>query len=371
MPDAMDTLPKTANIIGLGMDRGLHHGAQLYVSFRGRPVVDAAFGVADAESNAPMTTDHLTLWMSASKPLGAVAVARLWEQGKLDLDARVADTITGFGLRGKHEITLRDILMHTGGFRESNLAFVEPDWDTAVAKVCAAPLEDDWKVGQTAGYDPRGSWYILGEMVRRADGRSYANYVREEICAPLGMRDSWVGMPAQAYHDYADRIAPTYEREQSDLVKNALHHEDACVACFPAGNGRGPIRELGRFYEMLVNRGVGEKGRLLNAETVTEFTRPLRVGVFDKTFNHTMDWALGFMVDSNQYGAQTVPYGFGIHCSPETFGHGGRQSVAAFADPVHELVVACVFNGMPGEPRHNKRNRELATAVYEDLGLGP
>jgi CubicO group peptidase (beta-lactamase class C family) len=64
-----------------------------------------------------------------------------------------------------------------------------------------------------------------------------------------------------------------------------------------------------------------------------------------------------------------VPYGYGRHCSEETFGHSGCQSSAAFADPMYGLVAAWVFNGMPGERLHQQRAREVNTMIYEDLDL--
>ena len=82
-----------------------------------------------------------------------------------------------------------------------------------------------------------------------------------------------------------------------------------------------------------------------------------------------MDWGLGFILNSNRYGAETTPYGYGLHASEDAYGHGGRESSSAFADPTHDLVVIVIFNGMPGEPRHNQRVRDFNTAVYEDLGL--
>ncbi len=94
-----------------------------------------------------------------------------------------------------------------------------------------------------------------------------------------------------------------------------------------------------------------------------------REGMFDETFKHTMDWGLGLIVDSNRYGADTVPYGFGPYSSESTYGHGGAQSSVGFCDPQHDLVAAVVFNGMPGEGKHNARIRKFLAALYEDLGL--
>jgi CubicO group peptidase (beta-lactamase class C family) len=96
-----------------------------------------------------------------------------------------------------------------------------------------------------------------------------------------------------------------------------------------------------------------------------------RVGQYDKTFKHVIDWGLGFVLQSNQYGADTVPYGYGPHASPRTFGHSGSRSSIGYADPEHGLAVACVFNGAPDEAKHDVRMREVNTAIYEELGLVP
>ena len=100
-----------------------------------------------------------------------------------------------------------------------------------------------------------------------------------------------------------------------------------------------------------------------------ELTARQRIGLFDHTFQHTLDLGLGFIVDSNRHGAGTVPYGYGRHASEATFGHSGSQSSCAFADPEHQLVVAWHCNGQPGEPRHQKRAREINSMIYEELGL--
>ena len=90
--------------------------------------------------------------------------------------------------------------------------------------------------------------------------------------------------------------------------------------------------------------------------------------MFDETFKFKMDWGLGFIINSNRDGFQ-MPYSFGRYASPETFGHSGNQAACAFADPKHRLVVAWVCNGMPGERKHQQRQRAINNAIYEDLGL--
>ena len=180
------------------------------------------------------------------------------------------------------------------------------------------------------------------------------------------MDDTWIGILEPTHFSYGDRIARMYNTFNGSIPDDSLNSAEAAARLHPGGNGRGPIRELGRFYEMLLAGGEG----ILKPETIRRFTLPQGKDTFDQNFQHKMDWGLGFIVDSNHLGRETVPYGFGRHASPSTFGHGGSQSFAAFADPVHNLVVAIVCNGMLGGPRHNRRARDLHSAIYEDLGIG-
>jgi CubicO group peptidase (beta-lactamase class C family) len=177
-------------------------------------------------------------------------------------------------------------------------------------------------------------------------------------------------MPPEEYRAYGDRIGAIYDTGKRTLEPLPFWtSEEALAESRPGGNGFGPIRELGTFYEMLLSRGEWKGSRILSPQAVEAMTARHRVGMTDLTFRHVMDWGLGFIINSNQYGVETVPYGFGRHSSPRAFGHGGQQSSCGFADPELGLAVALAFNGMPGEPRHNRRVREVNTAIYEDLGL--
>ena len=109
------TLDRAAHVIESGIERGLHIGAQLYVSLDGKRVADLAFGLA--REGVAMTPDTIMLWMSSTKPITALAIAQMWERGKISLDDRVAQYIPEFGVRGKESITIRRVLTHTGGFR--------------------------------------------------------------------------------------------------------------------------------------------------------------------------------------------------------------------------------------------------------------
>jgi CubicO group peptidase (beta-lactamase class C family) len=371
----LERLPRTREAIEAGIREGLHLGAQVYVSIRGEAVADGAVG--ENRPGEPLTRDHLMLWLSASKPVAAVAVAQLWERGLLELDDPVALHIPEFAANGKEEITLRHLLTHTGGIRLLDTGWPQLPWGEIVARICAMKPEPRWEPGKKAGYHQASSWFILGEVVRRLSGHPFPEYVRGEIFEPLGMSDSWIGMPPERYRSYTEsgRLVAMWNTENTEGTEGSepkphgWDTEERCVNPSPGGNGYGPMRELGRFYEMLLGRGVWQGRRILLPQTVEAFTSPSRVGMTDATFKHVLDWGLGFIVNSIQYGAETVPYGYGHHASPRTFGHSGYRSSAGFADPERGLAVALAFNGTPSNERHEARIRSVLDAVYEDLGL--
>ncbi len=365
---AMDhPLPRTAAVLREGMERGLHIGALVYVSRCGQPVGELALG--ESRAGIAMSPETLMFWLSASKPVTAVAIAQLAERGRLSLDDPVAKHIPEFSAKGKEVVTIRHILTHTGGFRLLETGWPQTPWDQIIPKLCEMPLERGWVPGQKAGYHPMTSWFVLGEIVRRADGRLLEHYVREEIFEPLGMVDSWIGMPSEHWEAYGDRLGILQQTDVRPMRPfSGFDTRESATHCRPGANGIGTVRELGRFYEALLAGGALGGRRILRPATVHEMTMRQRIGMFDETFKHVIDWGLGFIINSNRYGAETVPYGFGVDAGENTFGHNGKQCSSAFADPDNGLVVAVICNGTPGEAEHDRRMRAIQQAIYQDVG---
>jgi CubicO group peptidase (beta-lactamase class C family) len=357
-------LPRTSEVIERGIAGGLHLGAQGFVSVDGQRVAELTIG--EAAAGAPMTADRMIIWWSMTKPSVAVAVARLWERGDVAIDDPVVRYVPEFGAHGKDRITLRHLLTHTGGFRAGDQVrsdTTDPDawWGEVVAGICAVEPEPGWVPGERAGYHLTCGMTMLGEVVRRVDGRPFSRFVREEVFEPLGMADCWVGMPADRVTAYAGRLGTMHDTSgDAPVARVELDTPLALERCSPGGGGRGPMRQLARLYEMLRCHGELDGVRLLTPQTVEALTARHRVGMHDHTFNVVTDWALGFNVDGGAMGP---------HCSRRAFGHGGAQSSLAFCDPVHGVVAALQTNGMPGTDRHYRRFFDLTRALYVDLGL--
>lgn len=355
------------SVLEEGVRAGLHPGAQLYVSLDGKTVIDFACG--DARTGVSMQGDSLVQWFSSGKPLTAVLVAQLYEQGALRLEQEVKRYIPEFASQGKGAITLEHLLTHTAGFRSADQIPADTAWDETISLICAAPLEAGWVPGERAGYSTTAAWFILAEIIQRITSKVFDEYIKGELLEPLGLNDSWLRLTFAEFKKYGDRLALMHDTAAIKREPAFLQDAAGMAQCRPGSSARGPVRDLGRFYEMLLNGGVMNGRQFLKPETIQLFTSRHRVDLFDETFLHKIDFGYGFIVNSNRHGINTVPYGYGVHGSDAAFGHSGAQSSCAFADPDHRLVVAWVTNGTPGERPHQKRQREINNAVYDYLNL--
>jgi CubicO group peptidase (beta-lactamase class C family) len=379
MSERSTPLPLTVEAYQRWRSEGLHSGGQFFVAKDGQIVADFALG--EARAGVPMTVETPMIWLSATKPIAAVALAQLWERGLLEWDDPIARFVPEFGQRAKERITLRHALTHTGGFRLLNLGWPQASWEEVVDRICQAKPEPRWTLGETAGYHLASSWFMLGEVLRRVDGRRFEDYVRQEILEPLGMPGSRIGMSLEEAEAIQETVGVLHNTESRVATAFPWHKAPYLAHCNPGANGCGPIRELGRFYQMLLARGSlagesGERRRILSPQSVEALTAPHRVGLYDKTFRAVLHWGLGFIVNAQplvpEGDSETIlPYGYGRLASRRTFGHSGRRSSTAFADPEHQLAVAFIVNGLPDEESHNRRTQDLTEAIYRDLGLAP
>src|SRR6266446_2120025 len=128
---------KTSAVLEEDLSKRRCLGGQIYISRKGEVILNEAFGESVGARN--MQVDDLTLWLSSSKPITAVAVAQQAEQGILNWDDRVARFIPEFAQNGKEAITVWHLFTHTGGFRSADKLPEELPWDETIATICAAP----------------------------------------------------------------------------------------------------------------------------------------------------------------------------------------------------------------------------------------
>lgn len=339
-----------------------HEGAQCYVSLRGEPILDGVVG--ESRPGRALQQDDVMLWYSAGKPFTAVAVLQLWEQGRLGLDDLVSKYVDGWG-NGKERATLRHLLVHTGGFPNASAKiFDEPGtYAEHVAVIAAARAE--WEPGTAAGYHPASSWKILGAVVEAVDGRPIDRYVREEICAPLGLDDVRMGIPEAEQRELGDRRTPIYWKGHAMPIADEdgfrmapyrvdeIHNQPWHVAKVEPGGGmRGPAHQLARFYESLLGYGPA----VLDPRTVELMGAVHRYGIKDRLFRQNLPWGLG------------VQRSFTGGTSRRAFGHGGMASSRGLADPETQVVMVVVTNSLPSFLPAEERLYQVTDAVYSALG---
>ncbi len=157
-------------------------GAGLTVIHRGRAVVDLCGGWADAARTRAWTHDTMVNTFSVTKAFAALALLVLVDRGRAGLDDRVADHWPEFATAGKADTTVRQVLAHQAGLP----AFPVPrgfddvgDWNLLTADLAAA--EPEWPPGTAHGEHALTFGHLVGELVRRIDGRSLDRFLREEI----------------------------------------------------------------------------------------------------------------------------------------------------------------------------------------------
>ncbi len=354
-------------------------GAAVAVTLGGELVVDLHGGFADAERTRPWQRDTIANTYSTTKGMTAICANRLIDAGKLDVDAPVARYWPEFAQAGKANMPVRYLLNHKAGLAGVRKPLAQGDlyaWDT----MCAALAETEpwWEPGTQHGYHALTFGHLVGEVIRRVDGRSVGNYFREELAQPLGL-DFRIGTPASEHARIAEIIpapapangAPdTFQRFAQDPNsvtfaafnnptnrRNAVNTKEWREAEIPAANGHGDARSLARIYGALAGDGRLDGVRVLSPAAILRARKEESLGK-DSVLGFPTRFGLGFMLRH-----QFLPLG----PNPNSFGHPGAGGSIAFADPDRGLGIGYVMNqmqeGLAGDPRGWK----LIDAVYKSL----
>ncbi|HEX8919626.1 MAG TPA: serine hydrolase domain-containing protein [Chloroflexota bacterium] len=325
---------------------GRERGAALAVTVDGRLVVDVWGGTRDEEQSQPWERNTVVNVFSATKAVAALCAHHLAERGLLDLNAPVVTYWPEFGAAGKEEVTVSQLLDHSAGLP----ALREPlppgtlfNW-TAMTDALAAE-EPWWEPGTRHGYHVVTFGFLVGEVLRRADGRSVRDLVRDEIAAPLGI-DLFIGLPerlseqaaylpptepptaaqmeapaARALMDPTSMAARAFTNP-ADLVEPGLVNTQRWrQADIPASNGHANARALATMYGVLAAGGTVEGVHLLQ-QTVDTLARERVSGVDAVLFAPTR-FSLGFMLPN-----ELRPYSPG----DRVFGHPGAGGALGFCD---------------------------------------
>jgi CubicO group peptidase (beta-lactamase class C family) len=354
--------PRTTERLEHELDERLFtRGAQMTVTIAGERVFDVALG--DAGTGADATPDHVFRVYCTIKPVLAVAVAQLVDDGVLDLDEPIASRLPSVQALSDG-VTLRHLLTHTAGLhglRGLEMELVAPERRRAMVEKTRRPTV--WNVGVDAGYSEYTAWNVAGWVVEDATGTPLREHLRSTLLDPLGLDDTFIGMTHDEYTAVAPRLGVNHDmRDLQSFPMLFERTERVCTETNPAHGGYTNARDLARFYDALLDALAGDDvAGLPSAAVLSSFCTTARPAVYDEVLDRVCPYGLGFMTELDQHA-------FGDACSASSFGHSGNVgSSFAFADPQHDVAVGVVFNGLVGYDAAFLRRRALLRALYLDL----
>lgn len=339
-------------------------GLQVAVYHHGELVVDAWGGIADETTGRKVDGDTLFPVFSLVKAVTATALHIQAERGLIEYDQPIARYWPEFAAQGKERATVRDALSHRLGIPQMPDGVTPElmsDYDWMVDQL--ARMKPRFEPGTDNGYMCYTFGWVIAECVRRTDPqhRPFGAFVQEEICAPLGITDLWIGIPDQVEPRVA-RLKNSVPRPlppdlpifaaippQVATVEEVFGRADVRRSCHPGANGIMNARSAARIFAMLANGGELDGVRLLSQERVRTFSVP-------RPNTERSDTILGFPVRIGTAGywlggevSAEYPYRL-VGRNPRTLHHPGAGGSIGWADPDARLAVAICHNRMTHAP---------------------
>lgn len=344
--DRLDALIKSH------LSEGRYPGAQIALARHGKLALARSYGHMGDAAKTPVSDRTLFNMFSQTKVFTSAAVWTLIEEGKLSFMDRVSDHLPEFAARGKGNITLHQVMTHTGGFPSANIT--EGAWTDHKKmrqEVCDFSL--DWTPGTRLQYHPRAAHLVQGMLIEAVTGKDYRDVIRERIMEPLGIADEvYIGVP-EAQDSRCVTISG--EGEPRD------NRREVRVAGLPGGGGYGTARGITALYQALLNKGSLNGKRVVSPRLIAYVARNQTGEMPDAAMtNIPMHRGLGPHVR----GDSDAIRGLGTIGAPSVFGHGGAGSSYSWADPTSGVSFSYMTNHFSGEPWHTLRLDRIANVVH-------
>jgi CubicO group peptidase (beta-lactamase class C family) len=379
-----DAFASVRDVFEASFDKG-EVGAAVAVYVDGERVVDLWGGWADGGRTRPWERDTIVNTFSTTKGMTATCAHRLIERGLVDVDAPVATYWPEFAQAGKDQVTVRHLLTHQAGLHTITADLPRDkrnDWDTVTAALAAQ--EPAWEPGTRSMYHAVTFGYLVGEVVRRVDGRSLGTYFREEVAEPLGA-DFLIGFGPEHDARCAEVLPPPPTDDAAGAAMGAAYggmarganSREWRAAEIPAANGHGTADGVARLYAALARGGELDGVRVLQPDTVAAAVVPQhpaggadaaasvgeQVGSGRIAGLTGLPFALGYMRVGDLLRMRVGADGPGA----TLFGHPGAGGSTGVADPERRIGIGYVMNQMQAGMVGGAHGFNLIFGVYEAL----
>ena len=345
-------------------------GATCAVVVDGETVVDLWGGTADVAGDRLWERDTIVNVWSTTKTMAALCVLMLHDRGVLDVDQSVADLWPEFAENGKEAVLVRHLLSHSAGLPGFDAPIDEDqlfDWDYVCARLASqAPW---WKPGTKSGYHSITQGWLLGEVLRRVDGRTLGTFFAEEVAGPIGA-DFHIGLADEHFSRVAEldttgvEVPRLGEQDRSEMVERHEAHGRMGAeigntdrwrrAEFPAANGHGNARSVAEVHSVVACGGTARGTTLLSAETVERIFE-VQTDDHDPILGVPIRYGLGFGLPS-----ESMP----ISPNRRACFWGGWGGSLAVIDVEAGMSVAYMMNHMSAELRFDGRAGRILMAAH-------
>jgi len=388
---APDRMPRIREAVQKHVDAGEVSGVVTLVARRGKIAHFEAYGLQDLESKKPMPKDGIFRLASMSKPITAVAVMMMIEEGKVRLTDPVSRFIPEFkgakvavakpGARGggpaapgrgaaatefdvvsaNRDITVRDLLTHGSGLMSGGLGNAgapqrgpTDTLATYIPKLGAVPL--DFQPGTLWRYSGQAGFDVLSRIVEIASGQPFDQFLKQRLFDPLGMKDT--GFSARP--DNQARLVTLYQRGPDGTLSKAANQIGLSSTTYFAGSG-GMVttaEDYAQFAQMLLNGGELNGRRYLGPRTVqlmsTNHTGDLVNGQFGRPAAG-MGFGLGVQIVED-------PAMAGLRQSKGSWGWAGAYGTNVNIEPAEKMVTIILMQTATGPLQ-----RDFESAVFQAI----
>jgi CubicO group peptidase (beta-lactamase class C family) len=363
------------DVLARQLKTGTDIGASAAVFIDGEPVVDIWGGYFDEARTRPWERDTIVNNFSTTKTMTALAALVLADRGVIDFNAPVSKYWPEFAAEGKGEIEVRHLLGHTAGL---------PGWtepvtladilDREKATTLLARQAPWWKDRALAGYHPITYGPLIGEVIRRATGRTLKQFFAEEIAGPIGA-DYHIGAPPECDDRVSIMIASAPPRERSGdgtIIDRAFFNPyvfpaDSGTIAWRRGelggsNGHGNARSVAQVQQILACGGAFRGKRVLSTRGCERVLEVQADGV-DLVCGYGLRWGLGYGVGGSGFLAH---YGNRFDGRRITF-WGGSGGSFVLNDLDRRMTVAFVMNRHVESQDTDRRSVDITCAAFDSL----
>lgn len=334
--------------------QGRYPGAQIALARHGELLLFRTYGKTSEDAGAPPANDRTLFQMfSQTKVFTSAAVWTLVEEGKLSFIDKVSAHLPEFAARGKADITLHQVMSHTGGFPSANIS--EASWtDHALMRKEVCDFSLDWTPGTRLQYHGRAAHLVQGMLIEAVTGKDYRDVIRERITEPLGIADDvFVGVP-----EAQDSRCVMISGDPGEARDN---RREVRAAGLPGGGGYGTARGITAFYQALLNNGTLNGQRIVSPRLIAYVAKNQTGEMGDAAMaGIPMHRGLGPHVR----GESDRIRGLGSIGAPSVFGHGGAGSSYSWADPTSGVSFTYMTNHFAAEPFHSARLDRVANIIH-------